>query len=116
MGLSNWKLCGRMLSDKLVSLFAIIALLQHISPVHPFVTRSASICKNSGNALSQHRRTSMPLYAEKSDEDDDELSSNFLNFLKKNKEEEEDEEEEEEVENVVEAKVKTNIFKELTSG
>jgi hypothetical protein len=52
-----------------------------------------------------------------SEEEDDELSSNFLNFLKKTKEIEEDEEEEEitkTTENVV--KTKENIFKEIASG
>lgn len=54
-----------------------------------------------------------------SEEEEDELSSNFLNFLKKTKEIEVDEDEEEEeitetAENVV--KTKENIFKEIASG
>ena len=52
-----------------------------------------------------------------SEEDEDELSSNFLNFLKKTKEIEEDEEEEEITETAeTVVKTKENIFKEIASG
>ena len=109
-----------MVTDSFIALFAVLALLQHILPVHPFVARTASISTSRVNVLRRHRQTLRPLRAEKSDDDDDDLSNNFLNFLKKNKEEEDEEEEEEEEEDekekVVDAKAKPNIFQELTSG
>ena len=79
-----------MVTDSFIALFAVLALLQHILPVHPFVARNASISTSSANVLRRHRQTLRPLRAEKSDDDDDDLSNNFLNFLKKNKEEEEE--------------------------
>ena len=110
-----------MFTEKFLPLIVVIALLQQLTTVQPFLTRSSSHCSSSHKVSRLLARDLAPLRAAAEDDNDD-LSSNFLNFLKKNKDEGDDdeEEEEEEEEEVVtgdgEEKIKPNLFKEIISG
>lgn len=105
-----------------MSLLAVVALLQQLTPVYPFLSRTSSLCSSKTNALRYQLRDLLPLHAAEEDDADD-LSSNFLNFLKKNKEEivgqdDDEEEEEEEVtaDDNKEETIKPSLFKEIISG
>jgi hypothetical protein len=105
-----------MTANMLVLLAPAFVLLQNCLSVSSLLVKHSLHRSRAQNYQRSSRVEFTGLFAG-SEEEEDELSSNFLNFLKKTKEIEEDEEEEEiteTAENVV--KTKENIFKEIASG
>ena len=103
-----------------------VTMLLFLAPALALVQTSLSLSSSAGK-YSLHRsqthncqrspRVKFTGLCAGKDEEDDELSNNFLNFLKKTKEIEEDEDEEEIIETTENvAKTKENIFKEIASG
>ena len=108
-----------MMSAMLLFLAPAVALLQTTHPVSSFSGKNTLHRSRTHNYQISPRAKFTGLRAGK-EEEEDELSSNFLNFLKKTKEieEEEEDEEEEEITETTEnvTKTKENIFKEIASG